>query len=79
MKEGLLYIYRVRHPEYGEIEVKAQDRLRAICAAAKAWGIRWTAIARACSYERIGPAPAPEKKKAASRKHITEKKTREER
>lgn len=73
MKEGLLYIYRVRHPEYGEIEVKAQDRLRAICAAAKAWGIRWTAIARACTYERIGPAPAPEKKKAASGKRTAGK------
>lgn len=62
MKEGLMFIYRVKHPEYGEIEVKAQDRLHAACEAGKAWGTPWTGIARACTYEKIGPAAAPEAK-----------------
>lgn len=72
MKEGLVFIYRVKHPEYGEIEVKAQDRLHAACEAGKAWGTPWTGIARECTYEKIGPAPAPAKK-AAPRKRVQSK------
>lgn len=72
MKEDLLYLYRVRHPEYGEIEVTAQDRLHAVCKAGKTWGTRWTAIARECACEKMGPAPtsepAPEKKAAPRRR-----------
>jgi hypothetical protein len=74
MKEGLVFIYRVKHPEYGEIEVKAQDRLHAACEAGKAWGTPWTGIARECTYEKIGPAPAPAPaKKAAPRKRVQSK------
>lgn len=74
MMEDLLYIYRVRHPELGEIEVMARDRLHAACEAGKAWGIPWTEIARACTYEKIGPAPAPTPaKKAAPRKRTQSK------
>lgn len=74
MKEGLMFIYRVKHPEYGEIEVKAQDRLHAACEAGKAWGTPWTGIARGCTYEKIGPAPAPAPaKKAAPRKRTQSK------
>ena len=72
MTEGLVFIYRVKHPEYGEIEVKAQDRLHAACEAGKAWGTPWTGIARECTYEKIGPAPAPAKK-AAPRKRVQSK------
>lgn len=74
MKEGLMFIYRVKHPEYGEIEVKAQDRLRAASEAGKALGTPWTGIARECTYEKIGPAPAPAPaKKAAPRKRTQSK------
>ena len=64
MKKDLLFIYRVKHPEYGEIEVTAKDRLHAACEAGKAWGVGWTSIARGCTYEKTGPAPAPAKKAA---------------
>ena len=77
MKERLMYVYRVTHPEYGKIEVKAGDRLRAACEAGKAWGIRWTAIATDCTYERIGPAPEPEEKKAPPRKLAAAKNAKE--
>ena len=66
MKEGLEYIYRVKHPDCGETEVKARDRLHAVCEAGKAWGSRWTDIARACTCERLGPVPAPEPEKKAA-------------
>ena len=76
MKEGLVFIYRVKHPEYGEIEVKAQDRLHSACEAGKAWGTPWTGIARECTYEKIGPAPAPATapaKKAAPKRRTAAK------
>lgn len=34
---------------YGTARVEAVDKLRAICAAAKGWGLRWTDMARACT------------------------------
>lgn len=55
---GQVYLYQVTHPEYGTIEALAEDRLHAIYAASKAWGVPWTGIARACEVERLGPAPA---------------------
>lgn len=58
--EKLLYHYRVKHPEHGEIQVAAEDRLHAVCQAGKKWGVRWTDIARECACERLGPAPKPE-------------------
>ena len=45
---GQVYLYQVTHPEYGTIEALAEDRLHAIYAAGKAWGVPWTGIARAC-------------------------------
>ena len=38
---GTTKLYLVRHKEYGELTVHA---------AARAWGVRWTAIARECEY-----------------------------
>lgn len=43
---------------YGTARVEAVDKLRAICAAAKGWGLRWTDMARACTVEEI-PAESP--------------------
>ena len=71
--KGQLYHYRVKHPEYGEADVTAEDRLQAACAVAKEWGVPWTAVARACTFERLGPAPAPAppKKSRTSRRAKT--------
>ena len=68
--EKVLFLYRVKHPVHGEIEVEAVDRLRAVAAAGRAWGVPWTTIARECTCERLGPAPAPAptKKKAGPRR-----------
>lgn len=33
--------WEVRHELYEDVEVEAEDRLRAIIAAAKVWGVRW--------------------------------------
>jgi len=64
------YIFEIKHPEYGETKVIAEDRLHAIVEAAHKWGvIKWTYIARDCECARLGPAP--EKKRAPKR---TEKK-----
>ena len=38
---------------YGTARVEAVDKLRAICAAAKGWGLRWTDMARACTAVEI--------------------------
>ncbi len=48
-----VYLYLVRHPELGETEALAENRLRAVCAAAKIWGVPWTSIATACKCERV--------------------------
>ena len=48
-----VYLYLVRHPELGETEALAASRLRAVCAAAKIWGVPWTSIATACKCERV--------------------------
>lgn len=53
------YHYRITHYEHGAVDVIAEDRLRAVCAAAHAWGVRWTSIARECGAERLGPAADP--------------------
>lgn len=75
MKESLVFVYRVKHPERGEIEVKARDRLHAACEAGKAWGVPWTGIARECTYEKIGPAdePEPEQKRSQPRRRPASK------
>lgn len=46
--------FRVQHHEYGTTEVTAVDRLRAVVAAAREWGVRWTAIGRACTVMELG-------------------------
>ena len=68
--EKTLYLYRVTHPEHGQAQVEAIDRLRAIGRAAGTWGVPWTTIARECTCERLGPAPAPAppKRKAGQRR-----------
>lgn len=70
--EKVLFLYRVKHPVHGEIEVEAVDRLRAVAAAGRAWGVPWTTIARECICERMGPAtdkkPAAEQKKKSRAK-----------
>ena len=67
-KNNTLYQYRVRHPEHGETEVTAEDRLHAITGAAKSWGVRWTGIARGCECERLGPAAKKVDRPAARKK-----------
>ena len=64
--EKTLYLYRVTHPEHGQAQVEAIDRLRAISRAAGTWGVPWTTIARECICERLGPAP--DKRPAAEQK-----------
>lgn len=67
MSENVTYLYHVKHPEHGEVNVVAKDRLTAAAAAAKAWGVRWTSIARECSYERRGEASETKKQPAKKR------------
>ena len=52
--EELLYRWRIRHPELGEVEVIGKDKLQAVEAAGREWKTRWTLIARACEFERLG-------------------------
>ena len=47
---GTMKIYLVRHKEYGELTVNGVNKYEAVHAAARAWGVRWTAIARECEY-----------------------------
>ena len=56
MREAQLF--EVSHPERDAVQVEAADRLRAIAAAARVWGDRWTEIARGCEVRPLGPAPA---------------------
>lgn len=46
------YRYKVKHPEYGTVEVVASERLYAVIEAAKKWGVPWTHIARECWCEQ---------------------------
>ena len=56
--------HRVTHPSFEPVVVLAEDRLRAIIAAAQSWGVRWTAIARACEVELC---PPPEGRKTGQK------------
>ena len=47
---GTTTLYLVRHKEYGELTVNGVNKYEAVHAAARAWGVRWTAIARECEY-----------------------------
>lgn len=63
-----LYLYRVTHPEHGTVEVPAEDRLHAVYAAGRAWGVPWTSMARECEIERLHLVePEPPKQRKASR------------
>ena len=62
--EKTLYLYRVTHPEHGQAQVEAIDRLRAISRAAGTWGVPWTTIARECTCERLGPRAGADKEKS---------------
>lgn len=46
--------WEVRHDLYEDVEVTAEDRLRAIIAAAKVWGVRWLPIAQECRTKKLG-------------------------
>ena len=52
--------WEVRHDLYEDVEVEAEDRLRAIIAAAKVWGVRWLSIAHECRTKKLGPAKEAE-------------------
>lgn len=52
--------WEVRHDLYEDVEVTAEDRLRAIIAAAKVWGVRWLPIAHECRTKKLGPAKEAE-------------------
>lgn len=52
--------WEVRHDLYEDVEVEAEDRLRAIIAAAKVWGVRWLPIAHECRTKKLGPAKEAE-------------------
>lgn len=60
--------YKVTHPELGESIVVAEDKLRAVGAAAKGWGVAWTSIARQCEFEVLGEAVKGEKPKTVTRR-----------
>lgn len=49
-------LFEVKHQERPTVQVRAVDRLRAISAAAREWGDRWTEIARDCEVSDLGPA-----------------------
>ena len=55
-------LFEVQHPERPAVQVQAVDRLRAIAAAAREWGDRWTEIARDCEVTDLGPAPKQKRK-----------------
>lgn len=60
--------YRVTHPALGESVVAAEDKLRAVSAAAKSWGVAWTSIARQCEFEVLGEPEKNEKPKTITRR-----------
>lgn len=60
--------YRVTHPTLGESVVAAEDKLRAVSAAAKRWGVAWTNIARQCEFEVLGEPAKNEKPKTVTRR-----------
>lgn len=60
--------YKVTHPALGESVVAAEDKLRAVSAAAKRWGVAWTSIARQCEFEVLGEPEKNEKSKTVTRR-----------
>lgn len=60
--------YKVTHPALGESVVAAEDKLRAVSAAAKGWRVAWSGIARRCKFEVLGEAVKGEKPKTVTRR-----------
>lgn len=58
LPERPLYRWRVTHPARGPAEVVGATRYEAVIAAAKAWGVPWTSVARACTFEKLGEVTA---------------------
>lgn len=54
MSGGPVYRWRVTHPARGAVEVVGPRKYEAAIAAAKAWRVPWTSIARECTFERLG-------------------------
>ena len=54
--------YLVKHAKYGEITVKGVNRYEAVIAAAKAWRVPWSQIARECEYIVLDEGGAEGKK-----------------
>lgn len=52
--------WEVRRELYEDVVVEAVDRLRAIIAAAKVWGVRWLPIAQECRTKKLGPVKEAE-------------------
>ena len=52
--------WEVRHDLYEDVEVEAEDRLRAIIAAAKVCRVRWLPTAHECRTKKLGPAKEAE-------------------
>lgn len=48
------HMWEVEHPEEGKCRVEGVDRYEAIVAAAKAWGVRWTVVAKDCAVRDLG-------------------------
>lgn len=50
---GAVYRWRVTHPDHEPAEVIGAVKLDAVVAAAKKWGVPWSSVARACTFERL--------------------------
>lgn len=57
MDEREIYLFRVSHPNHGDIEVEAADRYTAVTGAAKEWGLRWSTICRDCIVMQLSSTP----------------------
>jgi len=63
--DKLMFEYTVTHPVHGMERGKAADKLGAVQAAAKLWGVSWTSIARECDIKKgkeIKPKTARKKR-----------------
>lgn len=50
---GAVYRWRVTHPDHEPAEVIGAVKLDAVVAASKKWGVPWSSVARACTFERL--------------------------
>lgn len=55
---GPVYRWKVTHPGHEPAEVVGATRFEAVIAAAKAWRVPWTSVARACVFEKLGEVAA---------------------